>query len=160
MPAVYLGLGSNIDPEIHLKSAADELRKQWPQVRFSSVYTTTPLGYTDQHDFLNAVAMVNTDMQPEDIALHLRTIETTLHKSPPFRFGPRTIDLDLLLYGNTIRKGELVIPHPRMHERLFVLEPLCEIIDPRSMHPELGVTWKQLLKKTMSQECEKIGLKL
>ena len=123
---------------------------------------------TDQPDFLNAVAAFESKESPETIAKRLQTIETKLKKAPPYRFGPRTIDLDLLLYENTILSEErlavsgersannLIIPHPRMHERRFVLEPLCELMDAKQIHPVLGKTWENLLKDTANQRCERI----
>ena len=101
----------------------------------------------------------------------LRGIETKLKKSPPFKFGPRTIDLDLLLYGNKVipSKGEwlrsytlpatsykLIVPHPRMHERRFVLEPLCELLNPQAVHPTLRQSWAKLLESTKDQECMRV----
>ena len=98
----------------------------------------------------------------------LREIEAVLKKSPPFKFGPRTIDLDLLLYGDSIIPSKkewmrnyklpatsykLMVPHPRMHERRFVLEPLCELIDPRALHPTRKKPWNVLLESTNDQEC-------
>ena len=100
----------------------------------------------------------------------LQKIEHVLGKATPFPFGPRTIDLDLLLYGNLVISSssyklqatsyELVIPHPRLHERRFVLEPLCELLDTSESHPVLGKTWGKLLKTTDSQQCDRIKLTL
>ena len=118
MSTIFLGLGSNIDPEANLKAAAKELRDIWPDIRFSHVYRSKAAEVTDQPDFLNAVAVIETDETPEKIASRLHTIEKILKKNPPFRFGPRTIDLDLLLYGDdTITTAKLTVPHPRMHQR-------------------------------------------
>lgn len=172
--SVFLGLGSNINPEANLRSAADLLRSHWPGVRFSHVYRSKAREVENQDDFLNAVAVIETDESPQTIADHLHAIEKQLKKSPPFKFGPRTIDLDLLLYGDLIlpsrekwphestnqRVNELTIPHPRMHERRFVLEPLCELIDPKARHPVLDSTWKELLQKTMDQDCRRAGFDL
>lgn len=153
MTPVFLALGSNINPEQNLRAAAELLRARWPAIRFSPVYRTTAREVTDQDDFLNAVAMLDTDEPPEAIAHHLRGIERTLKKAPPFKFGPRTIDLDLLLYGNqVIETPELTVPHPRMHERRFVLEPLCDLIHDKK--------WRDALGKTLDQKCVKTALEL
>ncbi len=128
------------------------LRKRWPALRFSSVYRTAPVEVEEQPAFLNAVGIFETEESPTAIQQELRTIEQSLGKSPPFRFGPRTIDLDLLLYGDVILQGkELMIPHPKMHERRFVLGPLCELIEPAALHPVLRESWQILLNKTEDQ---------
>ena len=115
----------------------------------------------DQDDFLNAVAVIQANEDPEAIFEHMKLIEKELQKDPPFRFGPRTIDLDLLLIENEIvETNELLVPHARMHERRFVLEPLCELIDPESEHPLLNETWEALLFKVQDQECEKVSSEL
>lgn len=161
MPDIFIALGSNIDPERHMSDAAALLRKHWPAIRFSSVYRTAPQGVTQQATFLNAVATVNTDESPEEILVTLRSVEHTLKKDPPFRFGPRTIDLDLLLYGNAVmRSKELTLPHPRMHERRFVLEPLTELIDESAVHPTLLEPWTTLLRSTLVQDCLRIPFAL
>jgi 2-amino-4-hydroxy-6-hydroxymethyldihydropteridine diphosphokinase len=149
--AVYIGMGSNIDAETNMKKAAAMLRERWPRITFSSVYKTAAREVTDQADFLNAVGMMQTEENPEAIAGALRMIESALRKAPPFKFGPRTIDLDLLLYGNQkIETVELTVPHPRMMERRFVLEPLSEL-DP---------SWKDALKNVANQDCEKLAMTL
>ena len=175
MPTVFLGLGSNIDPEQNLREAARMLRLREGTICFSSVYRTKAQGYGDQPDFLNAAARLETDDPPEVVKAELEAIERALGKAIPFRFGPRTIDLDLLLYGNMILPsaeewrdvcvrwrdapvGLLYVPHPRMHERRFVLEPLLELNNPEEHHPVLGRSWHELLGKCASQECAKTTL--
>ena len=160
--------------------AAGLLRKLWPTIVFSHVYRSSPQEVTDQPDFLNAVARFETEDSPEDIAAQLREIEQTLGKAPPFRFGPRTIDLDILLFKEKIIPNEsewlsnfqfpisnsssettkLILPHPRLHLRRFVLEPLCELIDPQAMHPLLNETYAMLLEKTRNQCCTVTSLEL
>ncbi|MEQ1849274.1 MAG: 2-amino-4-hydroxy-6-hydroxymethyldihydropteridine diphosphokinase [Candidatus Peribacteraceae bacterium] len=153
MKSVYLGLGSNIDAEENLESAADLLRQAWPEIEFSSVYTSAPRHITDQPEFLNAVARFETSLSPEVIRQTLDMIEASLGKNITERFGPRTIDLDLLLFGDdTIHTDTLTVPHPRMKERRFVLEPLSELLD---------APWVQEnLRTVRSQECEKTDWKL
>ncbi|MDD5025840.1 MAG: 2-amino-4-hydroxy-6-hydroxymethyldihydropteridine diphosphokinase [Candidatus Peribacteraceae bacterium] len=156
----FIGIGSNIDPETNLVRAAELLRKHWPAVRFSHVYRTAPQEHMDQPDFYNAVASIEVAEMPEELQRILQSIERTLAKSVSVRFGPRTIDLDLLLYDNRFLKdnqnqsSELVIPHPRMHLRRFVLEPLSELLDPESLHPTLGKSWNTLKEQTTDQRCE------
>ncbi|OGJ81583.1 2-amino-4-hydroxy-6-hydroxymethyldihydropteridine diphosphokinase [Candidatus Peribacteria bacterium RIFOXYC2_FULL_58_10] len=166
MALVFIGIGSNIDPETNLARAAKLLRKHWPAVRFSHVFRTAPQENTDQPDFRNAVASIETNGPPEEIQQLLRSIEHALAKSVTDRFGPRTIDLDLLLYGDqhfTERKGQdsgLVIPHPRMHRRRFVLEPLSELLDPETLHPILEKSWNTLKEQTTDQRCERTDIAL
>lgn len=155
MITVAIGLGSNVDPEKNLAQAAVLLRKQWPHIRFSRVYRSAPQEIPDQQDFLNAVGTFETSQPLEDIFTVLQSIEQNLAKAPPYRFGPRTIDLDVLLYGERMALDpELTVPHPRMHRRRFVLEPLCELIDDQSLHPLLGESWKSLLQEIQYQPCE------
>lgn len=161
LPSVFLGLGSNINPEQNLRAAADLIRKHWPSARFSSVYHSKAREVETQEDFLNAVAVIETDESPDSITDRLHTIERALKKSPPFRFGPRTIDLDLLLNGDrVIETPTLTVPHPRMHERRFVLEPLCELIDLQQRHPLIDQTWTELLQNVKDQNCDKTALEL
>ncbi len=121
----------------------------------------------EQEDFLNAVARMETDATIDDIMEMLRAIEQKLKKNPPYPKGPRTIDLDLLLYGDEILqeapqagKPPFEIPHPAMIERRFMLEPLCEMIDPKSLYPGSATSFADLLKKTLDQRCEKTDLRL
>ena len=161
MSSVFIALGSNIDPEANLQAAAKRLRTLWPKIQFSHVYRTAPAEVTDQPEFLNAVAMFETEESPQEIAEKLHTIEKELKKDPPYRFGPRTIDLDLLLYGRqTMETKNLIIPHPRMHERRFVLEPLLELMDDSERHPLLPETFGELLHAVASQKSKRIALVL
>jgi 2-amino-4-hydroxy-6-hydroxymethyldihydropteridine diphosphokinase len=147
MSIVFLGLGSNIDPEDNLESAADLLKMEWSSIRFSHVYATAPRHITDQPEFLNAVARLETTDSPEEVRQKLDAMERQLGKNITERFGPRTIDLDILLYGNeNVDTAELTIPHPRMKERRFVLEPLSELLDEPWVHT--------CLQHVRTQECE------
>lgn len=163
---IAIGLGSNIEPEAHLRAAAAQLRERFPSILFSRVYRSAPLLYANQAAFLNAVAVAETDATPKETLAILQKIEHTLKKATPIRYGPRTIDLDLLLYGETTLPNihtwtsnyklpatsyKLMIPHPRMHERRFVLEPLCELLDPTERHPALDRSWGELLAETKDQ---------
>lgn len=137
----YVGLGSNLgDPRSELLVAFEEL-SQLPQTRLaarSSLYRSAPLGNAAQPDFLNAVARLETDLAPEALLDALHAIENKHGRERPFRDAPRSLDLDLLLYGDMrIAGARLTVPHPRMHERAFVLAPLLEI-DPQASIPGKG----------------------
>ena len=131
MTVAYVGLGANIgEPRAQLLAAWDAMGRM-PQTRAiarSGLYRSAPVGHEDQPDFLNCVAKLETTLQPHALLSHLQGIEQDLGRARSFRNAPRTIDLDLLLYGTeTLDTPELVVPHPRMHERAFVLAPLAEL---------------------------------
>lgn len=129
----YIGLGTNIgDRDRHLRDAIALLaqRRGIRVQRVSAVYETDPVGYTEQPAFLNMVAVLRTDLPAEELLDELLDIERSLGRTRDIRWGPRTIDLDLLLYGNAkIKTERLDVPHPRMTERAFVLIPLLDVID-------------------------------
>jgi 2-amino-4-hydroxy-6-hydroxymethyldihydropteridine diphosphokinase len=127
----YLGLGSNLGDRLaKLASAVEALAAQAGirVARSSRVYETDPLGGPTQPEFLNAVVEVETDLAPRELLEACGRVETELGRVRDERWGPRTIDVDLLTYGEeTIDEPDLVVPHPRMHERAFVLVPLAEL---------------------------------
>jgi len=132
----YVGLGSNLaDPESQLRRALAELN-ELPQTRctaHSSLYRSPPLTGpdvpADQADYLNAVAAVDTELTPADLLSALLSLENRHHRQRAERWGPRTLDLDLLLYGDRlIDTPELTVPHPGLSERNFVLYPLAELL--------------------------------
>lgn len=131
MNKAYVALGTNIEPRnVHLTSALGLLVSNGPVsvVKRSSIYETAPVGYTDQADFLNMVIEVETSLSSIELLNYCQSIELQLGRKRDIRFGPRTIDLDILLYNQENSTMErLIIPHPRMHERAFVLIPLYEI---------------------------------
>jgi len=143
----YIALGSNLgDREKEIRTALDKLasNKYCMVKKISSLYETEPVGYTDQGKFINAAAMVETMYSPRELMSFLLSVEEEQKRQRDIRFGPRTIDLDILLYDNIVSQDELVaVPHPRMSERLFVLEPLCEIA-PYVIHPLLNKTIEEL----------------
>mgnify|MGYP003588456464 CR=1 FL=1 len=132
MTDVYIGLGSNMgDRERHLRQAVALLaREQGITIRqVSSIYETEPVGFTDQPSFLNAVACLETDREIDEVLEICLAAEQKLHRVRDIRWGPRTIDIDILLCGDAAidNPPKITVPHPRMSERLFVLIPLAEI---------------------------------
>ena len=131
MIAAYIGIGSNLEePRQQVERALGEL-DALPRSRLgarSSLYASAPLGYEAQPQFVNAVARLDTDLAAFELLRELQAIEARHGRKRSFANAPRTLDLDLLLYGDErIAAPELVVPHPRMHERSFVLQPLLEI---------------------------------
>lgn len=126
-----MALGANLDhPELQIEAGLRELAglPQTRLVRRSSLYRSAPVGYQDQPDFVNAVAQIETGLNPRDLLEALLAIELRRGRVRDFPNAPRTLDLDIVLYGSlTLHEPGLTIPHPRMHERAFVLLPLAEI---------------------------------
>jgi 2-amino-4-hydroxy-6-hydroxymethyldihydropteridine diphosphokinase len=129
MPHVAIGLGANLgDPPRMLRDALRELTQFGQLVAVSSLYRTKPWGEPDQLDFYNAVALVETRLSPRDLLAALKDLERRLGRRPSKRWGPRLIDLDILLYGDErVDEPDLQIPHPRLLERAFALVPLAEV---------------------------------
>ena len=124
-----VALGSNIgEPRENLNLAIALLREATEVVAVSSYYQTKPVGYLDQPDFLNAVCLIESELPAMDLLKMLHGIEKTMGRERSIQWGPRTIDLDLIQYGALLSNAEeLKLPHPRAHERRFVLEPWLEI---------------------------------
>jgi 2-amino-4-hydroxy-6-hydroxymethyldihydropteridine diphosphokinase len=148
MHTIYLALGTNLgDRPANLSAAMDALAPDIRVLDKSPIYETEPWGYTDQPPFLNMVVRAETDLSPEDLLRRLKGIESTLGRIPSFRNGPRLIDLDILFYDDLVLDTPpLVIPHPQLHKRAFVLIPLARIA-PTLVHPLLGLRVEQLLGK-------------
>ncbi|MCZ2260597.1 2-amino-4-hydroxy-6-hydroxymethyldihydropteridine diphosphokinase [Sporosarcina sp. G11-34] len=131
MNRAYLSIGSNIeDRQDHLLGAVRALHayESINVVEVSSIYETVPVGYTDQADFLNLVVCLETVLDAPELLSVCQAIENELGRVRKVRWGPRTVDLDILLYNNdNIESENLIVPHPRMSERAFVLIPLLEI---------------------------------
>jgi 2-amino-4-hydroxy-6-hydroxymethyldihydropteridine diphosphokinase len=146
----YLGLGANLGaPEEQLQEALERLNdaEEVEVTRVSTFYRNPPLGPENQPWYINAVARVRTRLGPEELLRLLQQIEADMGRVRGERWGPRIIDLDLLLYnGEVIFTPKLVVPHPEMHRRVFVLAPLAEIA-PRAWHPVLGKSAEDLLAK-------------
>ena len=153
MPTVYLALGSNLgDREKNLRHALAQISKFAHITRVSSIYETEPWGVKDQPWFLNLVCEATTKLSPVDVLRRAKRIEAAMGRSDGIRYGPRPIDVDILLYDRVIRLDPaLTIPHPRMHERKFVLVPLAEIA-PTAVHPRLRKTIRRLLADLESTE--------
>ena len=143
----FLGLGSNLGDRLgHLKQALKALRdREIPLLGASSVYETDPVGFLEQPSFLNAVVEVGWRGAPRDLLERCLAVERVMGRERRVRNGPRTLDIDILLFGDRVhREAGLEIPHPRLHERRFVLVPLEEIA-PGILHPALKRTVRELL---------------
>ncbi|QOY86504.1 2-amino-4-hydroxy-6-hydroxymethyldihydropteridine diphosphokinase [Paludibaculum fermentans] len=152
MADVYLGLGSNIgDKAANLQAALARLAEFCAVLAVSSFHETDPVGYLDQDRFLNAAAHVSTHLEPAVFLTRLLETELSLGRVRTLVNGPRIIDLDILLWDRqVIDLPGLSVPHPRMHERLFVLDPLVELA-PEAIHPRLGRTVRQLRETLLSR---------
>ena len=144
----YLGLGGNLGRRAaNLARARRLLAAEGVEIiRASSIYETEPVDYPDQPWFLNQVLEVRTALDPPGLLRLARSVETALKRVPTVAKGPRTIDIDILLAGDlVVDTPDLVIPHPRLHLRNFVLAPLSEIA-PKTVHPALGRTVADLAR--------------
>jgi 2-amino-4-hydroxy-6-hydroxymethyldihydropteridine diphosphokinase len=164
MKIAYLGLGSNIgDREANLGAAIERLRAPDLRVlRVSPVYETEPVDYTRQRWFLNLVVEVETSLFPMQLLARVARIERALGRARTVPKGPRTIDIDILLYGQAVIRSEtLEVPHPRMGERRFVLAPLADLA-PDLRHPVAHRTVREMLEAAPPQtvrrvECLNLG---
>ncbi|HZS94487.1 MAG TPA: 2-amino-4-hydroxy-6-hydroxymethyldihydropteridine diphosphokinase [Chloroflexota bacterium] len=156
---VYLSLGSNLgDRAANLFRALNLLAPAACVERVSSLYETAPVGVTDQPAFLNTVAEVTTGLAPAELLKTVKAIERDVGRRPGMRWGPRVVDIDIILYGDVIVDGEvLTIPHPRMTERAFVLIPLAELAaDVRE--PKSGQTVDELARAVRGKDgVQRIG---
>lgn len=153
MKTVYLGLGSNVgDRERNLAAALAQLAGPALRVlRVSSTYETEPVDYTDQRWFLNLVVEAETDLFPMQLLARIIKVERALGRVRTVPKGPRTLDIDILLYGRAVvRSARLEIPHPRMGERRFVLAPLAELA-PGLRHPLTRKTIREMLESAPVQ---------
>ena len=143
---ILLGLGSNLGNRFNnLHSAIEALAPEIMVQTISPTYETEPLYVTKQPEFLNLLVRATTTLSPISLLASIKTLEVELGRNPSIRFGPRIIDIDIIDYNSLILNLEsLTTPHPRMHERLFVLRPLIDIV-PNWEHPITGKTVQQLI---------------
>ncbi|SDX84141.1 2-amino-4-hydroxy-6-hydroxymethyldihydropteridinediphosphokinase [Paenibacillus sp. CF384] len=155
----YIALGANVgDRQQRLRDAL-HLLDSHPAitvVRASAIYETDPVGYTDQPAFLNMAAALRTSLEPHELLYAMLAMEQQLGRKRDIRWGPRTIDLDLLLYeGVTLAEEELILPHPRMMERSFVLVPLSDVMaEEHSLQKQV----KEIAKQALQDRGEGIAL--
>lgn len=145
---VIIALGANVgDPAAQLDAAVAALRDLVDVDRVSPIYRTAPVGYLDQPDFLNAVLTGRTRATVFELRRRMQRIEDDFGRERGIANGPRTIDLDLLAFGPLVwTSADLVLPHPRMHERTFVLVPLADVA-PAWRHPRLGLNAAEMLAR-------------
>jgi len=158
MPTVYLALGTNLgDRPANLRAAVDSLP---PAVNFlagSPVYETQPWGLTDQPAFLNMAVRGETALPPLELLRRLKQLEVSLGRQPGVRWGPRLIDIDILFYDDLVLDlPGLIVPHPRLHERAFVLVPLADVA-PDLVHPVLGKSVRELLAGVNAEGVKRYG---
>ena len=155
----YIGLGSNLNsPKHQINAALQQLSKisKTTLIFHSSLYSSRPLGPQDQPDFINAAAAINTALNPHALLDKLQAIEQMSGRERKQHWGPRTLDLDLLLFGDqTIKSERLTVPHPHMRQRNFVLHPLFEIA-PELTLPD-GTSLKAVYEQTPSTGLERLS---
>jgi 2-amino-4-hydroxy-6-hydroxymethyldihydropteridine diphosphokinase len=149
---VYLALGTNLGDRLRqLKQALDHLESLGSVERLSRCYETKPVGYQEQPDFLNLACRFTTQLEPDELLKKLKAIEQQMGREPSFRNAPRPIDIDILFFDDLVLdSADLVIPHPRISERAFVLAPLADI-EPEIVHPVLGLTVREMLERSDRQ---------
>lgn len=152
---VYIGVGSNMGEREQYMELAQERVSSLPQTKnfkSASIIETEPYGYTEQGKFLNTVYFVETLDTPEEFLDRLHEIENEAQRKREIHWGPRTLDLDILLYDDLVTEGEdVTIPHPELTKRLFVLEPLCELC-PRGVHPLERRRYSDILEDLKGKE--------
>jgi 2-amino-4-hydroxy-6-hydroxymethyldihydropteridine diphosphokinase len=151
----YISVGSNLgDPLDNCRRGIDDLcdGKDIVLTARSPFYRTEPVDYVNQEWFINAVIKIVTNLAPHDLLARTRKVQDKFgRKGDAVRFGPRVLDLDIIFYQDLVLESDdLIIPHPRMHKRRFVLQPICDI-DPSIVHPVLGSNVQTLLNQVVTQ---------
>ena len=149
---VFIALGSNIgNLEDNLNIAIKKLAEFSKIEKISPFYTTKPQGFLDQADFLNGVCLIETELPPQDLLKKLKEIEKEMGRKKTFKDGPRIIDLDIIYYDDIIlNTPDLTIPHPRAHERMFVMKGMLEI-SPKHLHPVLKKTTEKIIENKIAK---------
>ena len=153
---VYIALGTNLGDRLaNLRAAIDSMPPEIHVLVESHVYETPPWGYEDQPAFLNMALKAETDLEPELLLNFLKLLEVELGREQSFHWGPRLIDLDILFYDDLVLDSPpLVIPHPRLQERAFVLVPLADVA-PDLIHPVLDQSVRELLAQVNTEWIER-----
>lgn len=156
MAYAYIGIGSNIDAERNIKQCIKLLKAEFSMIKISNFYETSPYGYKNQPNFINLAVKIKASIKPAELLKKLQSAEKKLGKKRKIKNGPRTIDLDILLYGNkVIKEKNLNIPHKGLFERDFMLIPLLDIA-PESIDPitkrkaksfKKNIKYKQIIRK-------------
>lgn len=161
MDKIFIGLGSNLDnPSLQLKKALEALKKikDSQLIKVSQFYRGLPMGPQDQPDYINAVAEIKTELSAEQLLNELQKIENGQGRIREQRWGARTLDLDVLLYGDEVINTErLTVPHSGMKERNFVLYPLSELVDENFNIPNMG-TMKELIASCSIDELQRLDV--
>ncbi|WP_374686783.1 2-amino-4-hydroxy-6-hydroxymethyldihydropteridine diphosphokinase [Promineifilum sp.] len=157
MSRLYLSLGSNLNERYaNLRRAIALLREHMSVTAISPVYATEPWGDKNQPPFLNICVAASTTLAPHDVLHLIKSIETEMGRQPSHRWGPRLIDIDIVFYDNLVlHDEELMVPHPRLAERAFVLAPLADLI-PDFRHPQTGETVQELLDRVGADGVERL----
>jgi 2-amino-4-hydroxy-6-hydroxymethyldihydropteridine diphosphokinase len=147
LEVIYLSLGTNLGNRVeNLDAVKKELIREVTILSCSPIYETEPWGYLDQPDFLNQVLAVETELSPVELLEFIKKVEKKIGRKPNFRYGPRIVDIDILLYGDRIiQDQDLVIPHPSLRERAFVLIPLADL-NPELIYPGTELSISDLLQ--------------
>jgi len=155
---VYIALGTNLGERLaNLRKAIESMPPKITVLAESHVYETPPWGFEDQPAFLNLVVKAETELEPEPLLKYLKQLEVELGREQNFRWGPRLIDLDILFYDDLVLDSPpLVIPHPRLHERAFVLVPLADVA-PDLIHPVFQRSVSDLLAEVDTQGITRSG---
>jgi 2-amino-4-hydroxy-6-hydroxymethyldihydropteridine diphosphokinase len=158
MHTVFLALGSNLENrKQHIEKAIVLLREKINDITVAPLYETKPRYFENQNNFLNTVLSGFTELAPQELLQFTKTVQKKVGRVERFRNGPREIDIDILFYGNVVYKDEeLEIPHPRLQERDFVLQPFSDI-NPDFSHPVLKKTIRELLDSLPEEQRSIIG---